>query len=187
MEIEESDLEGQIIDRSGTPEEINTQIDVSADEFQKLEFPRESGEQLYGGEEDVLPGEEVMGNPLLERMAVGSPKRVERPKMKRREKASPLEVELDSSGKLSMGNMLRASLGNTKESHLVISDDFEQREDVKLYSRLPDYNASKRYDLGKDDLLRQVAQRIYANFHKPTWRTLKHHLFSVRAPKKLSR
>ena len=40
-----------------------------------------------------------MGNPLLERMAAGSPKRVERPKMKRREKDLPLEVELDLSGK----------------------------------------------------------------------------------------
>ena len=60
--IEKSDLKGLIIDRSRTQEEINTQINVSAGEFQKLEFPRESGEQLYGWEEDVLPGEEVMGD-----------------------------------------------------------------------------------------------------------------------------
>ena len=76
----------------------------------------ESGEQLYEGEEDVLPGEEAMRNPLLERMEVGSPKRVERPKMKRMRNALPLEVELDSSGKFPMGNTSGASLGNTKSA-----------------------------------------------------------------------
>ena len=36
--VEKSDFKGLIIDRSRTPEEINTQIDFSVCEFQKLEF-----------------------------------------------------------------------------------------------------------------------------------------------------
>ena len=54
-EIEKSDFKGLIIDRSKTTEEINTQIGVSPGEFQKLKFARESEEQLYEWEEDVLP------------------------------------------------------------------------------------------------------------------------------------
>ena len=47
-----------------------------------------------------------------------------------------------------MGNMLRSSLGNGKESHIAVLDNFIQREDVKLYIQLPDYGDSQRYDLG---------------------------------------
>ena len=65
------------------------------------------------------------GGPLLERMEVGSPKRVERPKMKRRENALPLEVELELGGKFSRKEMLKSSLGNTKERHLSVLDDFK--------------------------------------------------------------
>ena len=146
--IEKIDYKGLIIDRSRTPEDINTQNDVAAGEFQKLEFSRESGDQLYGGGEDVLPGEEAMGSPLLERMEADCPKRVDRPKMKRREKALPLEVALDSSGEFPRRNMLRPSRENTKEAHLVVLGDFKQKEDVEFYSQLPDYDDSQCYDLG---------------------------------------
>ena len=40
---------------------------------------------------------------------------------------------------------------------------------------------------GRDDLLLQVTKRIYANFHKPSWQTLRRHLFPVGTPKKLLR
>ena len=36
-------------------------------------------------------------------------------------------------------------------------------------------------------ILHHVAQRMYANFHKPSWRTLKHRLFSVKVPKEIFR
>ena len=66
-------------------------------------------------------------------------------------------------------------------------EDFEKQEDIKLYSQLPDYDDFQGYELGEDDILRQVSLRIYANFHKPSWGALKHHLFSVKIPKKLFR
>ena len=82
---------------------------------------------------------------------------------------------------------MKSSLVNTKEAHLVVLDDSEQQGDVKLYVQLHGYDDFRRYDLGQEDISRQVAQRIYANFHKPYWETLKLHLFSVGIPKKLFR
>ena len=98
-----------------------------------------------------------------------------------------MEVELDLSGEFSRENTSRPSLGNTKEAHLSDWCNFEQQEDVKLYGQLPDYDDSQCYDLGKEDLLLQVVRRIYANSHKPSWGTLKRHLFSAGIPKKLLR
>ena len=65
---------------------------------------------------------------------------------------------------------------DTKEAHLVVLEDYKKQEDVKLYGQLPDYDDFQGYDMGEEDVLRQVGLRIYANFHKPTWKTLKHHL-----------
>ena len=101
-----------------------------------------------------------MGDPLHARMEADSPKRTERPKTKRREKALPLEVELDSSREFAMQNISRSSLGNTKEAHLVVLDDFEQKEDVKLYSQLPDYDDFRGYDLSADEQLERAASPI---------------------------
>ena len=82
---------------------------------------------------------------------------------------------------------MKSSLGNTKGAHLAVLDNSKQRGDVKLYIQLPYYGDFQGYDLGQEDILRQVAQRIYANSHKPSWRTLKHHMFPVGIPKKLFR
>ena len=70
-------------------------------------------------------------------------------------------------------------LKNTKEAHLAVLCDFKHQEDVKLYRRLPDYDDFQGYDSGKEDLPRRDAHRIYANFHKPSWQTLKRHLLPV--------
>ena len=59
-EIGQGDFKGPISDRSKTQEEIDSQIDVSAKGFQKLESSegdREGDNQFYEGEGDVLPGE----------------------------------------------------------------------------------------------------------------------------------
>ena len=56
-----------------------------------------------------------------------------------------------------------------------------------MYSQLPDYDDLQCYDLGVEAILRQIDQKIYANFHKPSWRTLKHHLFMAGIPKKIFR
>ena len=65
--------------------------------------------------------------------------------------------------------MMRSSLENKKESHLVVSGKFKQKDDVKMYIHLPDYDDFKRYDLGQGDTLNHVARKIYANSHKPSW------------------
>ena len=83
--------------------------------------------------------------------------------------------------------MLQSSLGNTKEAHLVVVEDSKQKEDVKLYGKLPDYDDFQCYYLGRDDILRQIALGIYDNLHRPSWQTLKHHLFTVKNPKKYFR
>ena len=62
-----------------------------------------------------------------------------------------------------------------------------QQEDVKLYSQLPDYDDFRGYDLGIDEQLEQITTLIFANFHKPSWQTLKHHLFTAKLPQKLLR
>ena len=118
------------------------------------------------------------GDPLPEKEA-GSTRKAERPETKRRAKELPLKAGVDSSGKRPMGNMSKSCLRNTKESHLSDSGNSKQKEDVKLHRRLPDYDDSQCYYSGKEDILRQVAHRIYANPHMPSWPTLKHHLSPV--------
>ena len=80
--------------------------------------------------------------------------------------------------------MLKSILGNTKEVRQVVLENFKHQEDVKLYGQLPDYDDFQGYDLGKEDILRQIALGIYSNFHMPSWETMKHHLFTVKIPKK---
>ena len=88
--------------------------------------------------------------------------------MKRREKEGPWGFEIDLGGKFAKQNMLKSRLGVTKEANSVFLEEFKKQEDVKLYSQLPDYDDFQCYVLGADDILLQVALRIYANFHKPS-------------------
>ena len=83
--------------------------------------------------------------------------------------------------------MWTSSLGNRKESHLAISGNFKQQEEVELYSQLPDYEDFRGYDFGTEDALNQVDRQIYTNFHKPACQALKHPLFSASTPQKLFR
>ena len=64
--IGKNDLGELIIDQSKTTDGINTQIDISAGEFRKLEENKEDGEFANERGGDVLPGEGEMGNPLRE-------------------------------------------------------------------------------------------------------------------------
>ena len=54
-----------------------------------------------------------------------------------------------------------------------------------MYIQLPDYDDFQGYDLGMGWILSHIAHEIYANFHKPSWETLEHHLFMAETPKKL--
>ena len=166
-----------IIGRSETQVEIDSKIDISAKEFQKLESPDGIQEEnrSYEGEGDVLPVGENLGRPHSEMFEGGETERAERPRKKRSEKAKPLEVELDLGGD-SKGGMLRSSLENGKGSHLVALSNFKQQEDVKMYIQLPEYDDSQCYDLGMGCALNHVARQIYANFRMPSRRTLKRQL-----------
>ena len=70
---------------------------------------------------------------------------------------------------------------NPNEARWPISGNFKQQEDVKLHRQLQDYCDFQCYDLAPGDILRRFALQIYDNFRKPSWRTLKHYLFLVRA------
>ena len=115
------------------------------------------------------------------------PERAERPKKKRREKAKPLKFGLDSGGDFHMENMLMSSPENTKAAHLAALGNSGQKEDAELYGQLPCYGDFQCYELGHGGILHHVAQRIYANLHMPSCRTLKRRLFSVEDPKKIFR
>ena len=54
-----------------------------------------------------------------------------------------------------------------------------------MYMQLPDYDDFQGYDLGVGGILSQIAHNIYANSHKPSWQTLKHHLLVAKIPKKI--
>ena len=68
------------------------------------------------------------------------------------------------------------------------SGDFSEfqtaQEDVKLYGQLPDYDC-QGYDMGQEDILRQIDLGIYSNFHRPSWQTLKHHFLMIKIPKNI--
>ena len=72
-----------------------------------------------------------------------------------------------------------------KRARVVLVNDFKRHGDLKMYSQLPDYDGFQCYDLGVGGILSQVAHKIYANFHKPSCQTLKHHLFTAEIHKKL--
>ena len=54
-----------------------------------------------------------------------------------------------------------------------------------MYIRLPDFDYFRCYDLGAGGILSQISHKIYDNIHKPTWETLKRHLFMAEIAKTL--
>ena len=83
--------------------------------------------------------------------------------------------------------MLKSNLEESNEVNAVLRSEFPLQEDVKLYSPLPDYDDFRGYDLRIDGQLEKAADLTYANFHKPSWQTLKHHLSTSKVPQKLFR
>ena len=83
--------------------------------------------------------------------------------------------------------MSRSSLENENESRVVSANYFKQKEDLKMYIQLPDYDDFQCYYLGPEGIPSQISHKIYANFHKPSWQTWKHHLRMAKIPKKLVR
>ena len=81
--------------------------------------------------------------------------------------------------------MMRRSLENENESQIAWVNEFKQQEDLKMHIQLPDYDYFRCYELGVVGVLSRIPHRMYANFHKPSWKTLQRHLFTAEAPKKL--
>ena len=44
--------------------------------------------------------------------------------------------------------MLKSGLEGEREARIVTVDSFKQKEDLKMYSRSPDYDILQGYDLG---------------------------------------
>ena len=180
-EIERNNLNELIIDRTKGEEEVSNQIDKLSKEFEELDGNEESAGEK---EAKIESGKHGMGISVHEE-EMGIPRREERPKSKRRGKAKSRGEVIDLSGGSPRRNMLKGALAGKKESNASLLGDSQKQEGVKLYSQLPDYDDFQGYDLGDEDISRQVALGIYANFHKPSWQTLKHHLFTVKITKKL--
>ena len=80
--------------------------------------------------------------------------------------------------------MLKSRLVDTKEAHLAVLEDYKKQV---MQNFMVDYRIMMIPNVmiwGEKMFLRQVALRIYDNFHKPSWQTLKHHLLR-RKPKEI--
>ena len=160
--------------------------------FQKTGYSEEipelerDGDQYSEGLGDVLPGNEKMGRAipkLFERG--GEEKRNDTKEEKRKRIALGSRTRLE--WEIYQGNMMSASLENENGARMVVVNGFKPQEDLKMYSQLPDYDDFQGYDLGVGGIPSQIAHKIYANFHKPSWRTLRHRLFIGGIPGKLSK
>ena len=54
----------------------------------------------------------------------------------------------------------------------------------EMYSQLPDYDDFQGYDMGIDGVPSRIARKIYANFHKSSWKASKRGLFTAKITKK---
>ena len=116
--LNESEMEEFIIDRSKSPQEIETQIGRLAGKFQELEqkfrFHREEKNEFREFEDS---GNRLHGSD--DSMEVGIPPIINYHQEKRRKKADPREVEIDLVGKYPLSNMLRSNLGESNEANAV--------------------------------------------------------------------
>ena len=99
-----------------------------------------------------------------------------------------MEVEQDLSGVVAFtGKYALIRFRRRNDAHVVLAENFIQQGDFKMHIQLPGYDDFQCYDLGIDTILSQIAQKIYTDFHKPSWQTLRRHLFMAQIPKKLFR
>ena len=152
-----------IIDRNKSTQEIETQIDRLAEEFQELE---QKIQVPLSGEEEFHEFEDLDNRPPEsdDSAQVEIPPIINYPPRKRRKKAEPLEVKIDLGGKYSFASMLRSKFEESNEANAVSRSEFSQQEDVKLYSQLPDYDDFRGYDLGIDEQLELDATLILRIF-----------------------
>ena len=107
----------------------------------------------------MLPASQKLDHPHSKMSEWGEEAKEERPNKKRRERAEPLEVELDLSGGISPGNMSRSSLEGENEARVASVGDFKHQEGLKMYIRLPDYNDFQGYYQGVGGILSRIARK----------------------------
>ena len=73
--------------------------------------------------------------------------------------------------------MQKSGIGYIREVNRELLGDFKIQEDVKMYMQLPDYDDLRGLDLPGETDLTGISKRIYGGFGKPSWLTLKRHLF----------
>ena len=78
--------------------------------------------------------------------------------------------------------MPESGLEGENEDRTIPAEHFKQKEDLKAYGQLPDYDEFQRYDRGADSELSQNDGEIYSNFHKPSREKLRRHLFLAGSP-----
>ena len=83
------------------------------------------------------------------------------------------------------GDMMRSSLRNGNLARMVLVKGPKQRGYLKMHIQLPDYDDFQGYGLGFCGILSRIAHKIYANFHKPSRKTPKHHWLMAETPVKL--
>ena len=101
IDLAKGEFKDFIIDRAKSPREIDTRIDRPADEFQKNEssdWIRELEREDYHGFGELAEMSQDQENPV----SMESQPIIKAVKRKRRQKSTPLEVELGLSGKFHM-------------------------------------------------------------------------------------
>ena len=86
-----------IIERAKSNEEAPSQIGAFAKEFQRSMGGKERIEFEKGKDEGIIPTRKEEGCPFCER-GKKIPRKEERPRIQRREKAVPCEIEMDLGG-----------------------------------------------------------------------------------------
>ena len=65
--------------------------------------------------------------------------------------------------------MLQANLGSYPEANRALLGEFKTQEDVKIYSRLPDYDDFRGFDLYTEIELSAISERILKGHPKTSW------------------
>ena len=81
-----------------------------------------------------------------------------------------MDVELDLSGEFAMGDIRKSGLEGEKEEHTIPVGDIKRQGDLEMFGQLPDYDEFQGYGMWIDTDLSRIDEKMYANFHKPSWK-----------------
>ena len=81
--------------------------------------------------------------------------------------------------------MLKSGVRNHPDVNRMLHGEFNIQEDGRTYSQLLDYAEFRGFDPPNEMELSAISEGLSAGFPKPSWLTLRHHLFRMRVPKKV--